>query len=490
MKRTLYSSAQSATLLFLFCAPVLSAKAQINAPVNTVLVKRKPSDVEWKSYPVRSLASLPDFKGPPVARNRFGGRADRKEPTATGFFHVQKTGTRWWLVDPDGNLFLHVGVVSLTPGKTAGDQAAVQAKYGDSSHWASETTAYLRTLGVNGAGCWSDITALRTVPEPLVYTVIANAGAPGANYQGGYMYAFARSKGLATPGTGHANFIGDCIPVFHPDFEAFCETYAKPIAAFKNDRYLLGYFSDNELPVPQLKKYLVLPDDNPGVSSSKQAARDWWDARKGTKNAPVSAITDGDEEAWAEFVTDRYLSITTKAIRKNDPNHLCLGPRFHGAANRNAGMYRAAGRFLDVIGVNLYGVWEPKNDTVARWTRWSGKPVIITEFYAKGMDAGFPNTGGAGWVVPTQGDRGRFYQTFALGLLESGNCVGWHWFKYRDNDPADKTADPSNQDSNKGMVTLKFAPYIPLTDRMRELNTAVYRLADYFDKHLPTAAPQ
>jgi hypothetical protein len=52
----------------------------------------------------------------------------------------------------------------------------------------------------------------------------------------------------------------------------------------------------------------------------------------------------------------------------------------------------------------------------------------------EGRDSGFANTSGAGWVVKTQADRGRFCQNFTLGLLESGGCVGWPGFKYRDND--------------------------------------------------------
>ena len=112
---------------------------------------------------------------------------------------------------------------------------------------------------------------------------------------------------------------------------------------------------------------------------------------------------------------------------------------------------------------------------------WSGKPVLITEWYVKGEDSGMPNTSGAGWIVKTQADRGKFYQNFALGLLESKSCVGFHWFKYRDNDPDDPNADPSNKDSNKGIQNGDYQLYTDLVEKMKEMNDEVYNLADYFD---------
>jgi hypothetical protein len=117
------------------------------------------------------------------------------------------------------------------------------------------------------------------------------------------------------------------------------------------------------------------------------------------------------------------------------------------------------------------------------WERESGRPFMITEWYAKGMDVpGLANVSGAGWVVKTQADRGRFYENFTLSLLESRACVGWHWFKYMDNDPEDTKADPSNRDSNKGIVSNRFEPYGPLLDAMKRLNERTFRLIEHFDR--------
>ena len=65
--------------------------------------------------------------------------------------------------------------------------------------------------------------------------------------------------------------------------------------------------------------------------------------------------------------------------------------------------------------------------------------------------------------------------------MESKVCVGWHWFKYADNDPTDLSADPSNIDSNKGVVSNRYDPYNDLLTAAKRINERAHRLADYFD---------
>ena len=87
------------------------------------------------------------------------------------------------------------------------------------------------------------------------------------------------------------------------------------------------------------------------------------------------------------------------------------------------------------------------------------------------------NKSGAGWVVKTQRDRGYFYQNFTRGLLKHPNCVGWHWHRYMDNDPAARQ-DPSNVDSNKGIVTSSYEPYEDLLSEMATMNAEVHHLRE------------
>ena len=54
-----------------------------------------------------------------------------------------------------------------------------------------------------------------------------------------------------------------------------------------------------------------------------------------------------------------------------------------------------------------------------------------------------------------------------------------------DNDPDDKTVDPSNRDSNKGIVSNRYAPFTELLDSMKSINGRIYGIADYYDRGNP-----
>jgi len=301
-------------------------------------------------------------------------------------------------------------------------------------------------------------------PQRLAYCPIWN-----------FMSSYGRQRGGTFQQPGHTGYPGDCIFVFDPEFATFCDEHARQLAATKDDPWLLGHFSDNEMPFPRdsLERYLKLPE---GDAGRREAER--WVKQRGVGAKP----TDAEREAWRGHVADTYYRTVGAAIRKHDPNHLYLGSRFYGSEKTSHAVFAAAGKHLDVVSVNVYGVWTPSQDNFRLWSAWSGRPLLVTEWYAKGADSGMKNLSGAGWTVPTQRDRGAYYQNFALGLLETQVCVGWHWFKYMDNDPSDTKADPSNENSNKGIVTAGFEPWRELLAAMTELNRVVYPLVSYFDR--------
>ena len=54
----------------------------------------------------------------PADRDRFGGWRDGPRQPATGFFRTVKQNGKWWLVDPEGALFISLGVDVVTPNET------------------------------------------------------------------------------------------------------------------------------------------------------------------------------------------------------------------------------------------------------------------------------------------------------------------------------------------------------------------------------------
>ncbi len=452
----------------LFSLLVIAGLARAEPGIVSVAVQVAPGKA-WTNYPTRTLAALPAAVLSHVdpATDQFGGLLARKEQ-ATGFFYPKQIGDRWWLVDPEGGLFLHKAVVAVAKNAGTNSKAALNQRFGSESNWMTQTTSLLHSNGFNGLGAWSDTERFGQPANRLVYTRIWN-----------FMSSYGSKRGGTYQQSGHIGYPKDCIFVFDPEFEIFCDNYAKQLGKSKDDPWLLGHFSDNEMPFKReaLSNYLQLPDNDPG----HLAAKAWLQSRHG-QAATAKDISEQDKKDFLALVTDRYYGIVSKAIKKYDPNHCFLGSRFHGGELSFPEVFKAAGKYVDVMAVNYYRTWTPSPEKLAMWSRESGRPIVITEWYVKGVDSGLPNNSGAGWIVKTQKDRGLFYQNFTLGLLESKVCVGWHWFKYIDNDPNEPGTEPSNRDSNKGIVTSRYEPYPALLEEMKPLNNRVYSLADYFDQ--------
>ena len=426
----------------------------------------------WSSFPTKTLEDLSGFKTATIPLTQFGGRKDLLQ-APTGYFRVAQINGRWWLIDPEGGPFISAGMVGVRAQTAFSSQEAYTRLFGGNlMKWGDDTLSMLRDYGFNNSGAWSDVETIRHSKKPLPYTVILSMAE-----------GFARKKHLSG-GTAEKRFLDNCIPVFHPDFPKYCDEVCAKLDALKSDAFLLGYFSDNELPgeFKTLDKMLAMDEKQPDLAPLRKAAWDWLRQRQGHTPNPA-AITHEDRAAFVGYVFETYFKITTAAIRKHDPNHFCLGSRFHYPVREWAFVWEAAGHYVDVIAMNYYNTWAPSESDLNNWYKWSKKPCLITEFYTKGEVTGMGNTGGAGWLVHTQNDRGLFYENFTMELLRSKTCVGWHWFLYMDNDPANTKVGGSNKDSNKGILNTAYVPYSPLISHMKKINLNLYSIVDYFDTH-------
>lgn len=424
---------------------------------------------DYEPFKTRTVELLPGYKVPKklIKRSKYGGNAHLRTE-ATGFFHVRKIGDRWWAIDPEGYYYINIALNSISQGKSDRNRQALQEKFGTKENWINETVSLLQENGFNCAGSWSDTRAIieanKNAEKPFAYTVNWN-----------FMSSYGRVRGGTYQQPGHTGYPNDAIFVFDPEFESFCDQHARQLLDTRDDPNLFGHFSDNEMPFKfeSLDNYLALPENEPGCRAAKKWLKD--------KGISPESITDNHREEFMALVADKYFSIVSNAIKKYDPNHMCIGARFYSSEKNQPAFMKTAGKYLDIVSNNYYNYWTPDSTHMANWEEWTGKPFIVTEYYTKGEDSGMPNQSGAGWIVRTQKDRGLFYQNYNLALLESRNCVGWHYFKYQDNDPTAKGVDPSNVDANKGIVDNDYQIWDPLMAEMRELNTQVYEIINYFD---------
>ena len=437
---------------------------------------------KYTSYATRLMSTLQGYEASTAETAKYdvyGGLMDESlKQEATGYFYTKKIGDRWWNIDPLGYPYYRVACVTISTG-SPNQKAALLAKHGTVAAWAQSTTDRLKELGFNSAGGWSDITNLNKVNAPISQTNILYL-----------MSKYTSDLDLNISSGGNTELLGDVIPAFDPSFERYAfRLAASSVSSYVKDSNVYGWMSDNELPSAKnmLDNALSLDYTDERFIYTYATAWTFMYLKTGDVHVSVADVTDELRVEFRAMVYDKYFDVVTRALDNCDPNHMYIGCRFINSCYKDEAVMRVAGYYCDVVTFNYYSAWTPDPVLIKNIQNWTNKPFVITEWYAKGMDvcteeSKLTNKSGAGWTVRTQDDRGKFYQNYALMLLECKGCVGFDWFKYWDNDPDDKTADLSNIDANKGIYANDYSEYTALTEYMQELNLQKYNLIEFFDE--------
>lgn len=407
--------------------------------------------------------------------NKYGSSTLLPKQEATGRFYVKKVNGRFWLVDPYGYLHHHRGVAALRPGTGGGpekDNAAFIRKYGNRVTWLTEVQEELASIGFHasgafGSGAYDDIIAhnQRSSEKPILLC-------PSFNFLNSFKTKYKLSF------CNNSSNTAICL-VLDENWEQFCEDYVSDrygdIWKFLFDPNVVGIFSDNEIDFSSTSEKLL----SRVLESGNKVHPSYIAAEEFMRSENAETVTDELNKKWVGILAEKYYRAIKQAIQKVDPKMLYLGSRLHGAPKTYESIIRAAGRWCDVISINYYSRWSVDAvDHVKKWAEWApDTPFMVTEFYTKGCDTDLDNANGAGFFVPTQKERAYAYQHFTLGLLEAKNCVGWHWFKYKDDDPSELS-----DGANKGLYDNSFNIYPWLAEYAKNLNYNVYRLIEYFDE--------
>jgi hypothetical protein len=399
---------------------------------------------------------------------RYGGFSETKAE-ATGFFRVEQRDGRWWFVDPDGHHFLSLGADVIRPEMvtpSAGRAGffrerppadVLPARERDGDRGLSFFTWNLaRRFGETWLPGWIDHTVRRMDAWGL-NTV--------ANWSDERLWD-AKRKPYAIP---LASWLTDVSYLGLPDVyaEAFAkeadERARRQCAPRRDDPWLLGYFLANEPPFTQ-KELQTVELILAGPATATRAALETWLAAGDTEERRTAFVGDA---------FDRYVAITSAAVRRHDPNHLNLGMRSGGAPT--AAEIRAA-RAFDVYSVNIYEEQVP-GSRVRQIAELTGKPVLIGEFHF-----GAPGRGMAASLVQVrdQQERGKAYRFYVENAFAMPAMVGTHYFQWADQ-PSTGRFDGENY--NIGLVDVTDRPYAELIGALKQTHRRVRRL------HLGEVAP-
>lgn len=401
--------------------------------------------------------------------DKYGSRTDIGKYAATGRFYVKKIDGRFYFIDPLGYPHIHRGVASLRKGSSSRNAEAFAKKYASDAEWMTATAEELSKIGMHGSGAFSDYSKIqqanRLNPDfPIIL-------APSF----GFLSNFRQKYGLKYCNDDSNTAIA---LVLDSRWAEFCEEYCREVLApYVNDPNVLGFFSDNEINFSSSGGEALLL--NRILKSGNTSHIAYVEARKFMDSKGATEVTDGLNSEFAGKLAEIYYKGVKEGMQKVDRNMLYLGSRLHGKPKYMEHVVKAAGKWCDVISINYYSRWDVElTGHVRDWAEWAPEtPFMVTEFYTKAQESDLNNGSGAGFLVPTHREKAFAYQHFALGLLEAGNCVGWHWFKYQDDDGNDNSGKPAN----KGIFDNYYEIYPWMGKYVRDLNYNAYKLIDFFD---------
>ena len=409
---------------------------------------------------------------------------------AADFYRVEEGSNGWAVVDASGRAGLLLGVDQVRwdgmPCERMGWRRPYQehnaSQYASRKEWEDETLSRLKSWGFNMLGACCD-NSLRH--RGLAHAIFLNMSEGFCSGDEDRWISEYRH----VPNTAMPN-------VFHPGYAAHCDRVAREMcAANRNDADLLGYYIDNELVWQGMRGASMdtgFFDSVRGKGEGHSARRALMEFLRRNGIADLTAFDAMPSErqktvktAFLNLAAERYFSVTTDAIRRHDPNHLIFGCRFAGLDGAPAAVWKAAGRFCDVITFNCYP-WADIDRNVMLDARGgtslvprfaavhalTGKPLLVTEWSFPALDTGRPCLNGGGQRFRTQPERVQASALFARTLLSLPYVLGYSYFMWVDQ-PALGTNGENPEDSNYGLVSESGVPYAGLTGMFAQLHNEV-----------------
>ena len=433
--------------------------------------------------------------------DRFGGWKE-KQFEATGFFRTEHDGERWWLVTPEGNAFLSLGINHYHPGWWAQDYNREYwvKEFGAQRPWdlawqkgfRDRAVADCRRLGLNTLGFHSEAPMLIDPPLGPVMPYIRQ-------YEPVRFSFWRRPKPEAY------------VDVFSPGFEDRCDAAAhRLVRPYADDRMIVGYamadvpiLSDKESRWSKVTTWpRVLRNLGPDAAGKKAyvsmmreryrdvgafnaaygtefpswdalaAAQDW---RPETDFANQAELADNMQ--FMRRCVDRYYTVAKAAFRRYDRNHMFFGDKLNGNHDSLDHVADITGRHTDLILVQCYGRWDYQRPRFDLWSSKTDKPLLNGDSSYGVPCEMMPNPlGNPHCQARDQAERAAWTRAFAESAFARPDFVGWHICGIID---TWKTMPGKEQWQHCGLMTPTGEFYPEMERALQDLSSRLYEIATH-----------
>ena len=412
---------------------------------------------EWKAED-QEIVSTKDYN-----YSKYGGYLNA-QVKATGFFRTEKIDDRWWFVDPEGYLFLSVGVDCVSPGG-GGNAINIDKRRNLYKELPPEGIGYNAERPNSASfGTWNLYRRYGDeYPAKSKELIIKRMDKWGlntiANWSSSEVTALNKKafmmqlRGLGTEGAlmGLADVYA---PEYAPKLDAACKSFVEP---YRDNPWLIGYFVANEPAwLDQEERLCKIILDGP---------------ERSIKSELMKFIAGKDTpEARKLFIYDTFrifLETVNQNVKQYDPYHLNLGMRFgHIPAQEVQAICKDA---FDVFSFNSYALF-PATAFMDQVLEGIGLPMIIGEYHFGTVDRGMAQSL---WQVNSQQERGVAYRYYTERAYSHPGLIGTAYFQWADQD---LTGRFDGENYNCGLVDVTDRPYQHQVEAMMETAKVLYEI--------------
>lgn len=405
--------------------------------------------------------------------SKYGGYTAARYDNGTGYFRVAKIDGKWWFVDPEGYLFLSVGVDCVGIGQGGNIRDLDKRKEIYKELPPDEFSVRGRRAQLS-FGAWNLIRRYgEDFEEEASQMIIKRMRRWGlntiANWSDSKIY--------------NRNEMAFIVPMddlgMDAELMSLCDTYNQDyrkhieksvssfVKKFKGNPWLIGYFVSNE-PAwinEEVRLCQIILDGK----------------ERPIKNALIEFLEkNGDTEANRRYFIlksfDTFLGTVSDALKKYDPDHLNLGLRFGDPDTLGEDLLSICKNHFDVFSFNCYQL-VPDREMLDRAAKILDLPMIIGEYHFGTVDRGLAQSL---WQVESEEQRGVAYRYYTENAYSHPNFVGTGYFQWCDQDI---TGRFDGENYNCGLVDVTDRPYQKLVESVSASSAILY------DIHSGTKAP-